>query len=123
MAAAEFYALAFTLLGAWGVFTWRKSFKLTGPWAQRRWYLFLVELLFAGSCFACAAALGFDWFRAWLLAPLGASFLGMIPLPCYFDAVDRIRWLHAARNLLFLAVAALCLALAFGFVPLARFGL
>lgn len=123
MTATELYALGLALLGAWGVFTWRKPFKPTGKWSGRRWQIFLVEILFAGSCFLCAAGLYFGWFHSWLLAPLGVSFLGMIPLPCYFESVDRIRWLHAARNLLFAAVAALCFALALQLMPLSLFGL
>jgi hypothetical protein len=47
-----------------------------------------------------------------MLLPLGASYAAMIPLPCYFEAVDRIGWLHAARNVLFTLLAVLCTVLA-----------
>jgi hypothetical protein len=47
----------------------------------------------------------------------------MIPLPCYFDTVNRVQWLHTARNLLFVAVAVGCFAIAAGLVPLARLGI
>ncbi|MFQ5778800.1 MAG: hypothetical protein ACE5IP_12410 [Terriglobia bacterium] len=123
MSAADVYALGFALLGAWGVFTARKSFKAGGRWARLRWHIVLADGLFAGSCILCAAGLALGWFRAWMLMPLGASFLWMIPLPCYFDWVDRIGWVHASRNIFFVAVAVVCFVVGFGLVPLATFGL
>lgn len=120
---ADAYALGFALLGAWGVFTARKSFRVARPWSQRRWNIFLVDVLFSGSCFLCAAALRGAWFQAWLLLPLGASFLWMIPLPCYFDWAERLGWVHAARNILFVVVALVCFAVGMGLLPLSFFGL
>lgn len=123
MTAAYAYAIGFALLGAWGVFSGSRSFKPAGPWAVRRWQIVLIGNLFVGSCFLCAAGLWLGWFRAWMLAPFGASFLLMIPLPCYFKGVEQSRALHFARNVLFVAVAALCFSLALGLLPLSPFGL
>jgi hypothetical protein len=120
---AETYAVGFALLGTWGVFSGSRSFKPAGPWAARRWQIVLVGNLFVGSCFLCAAALWLGWFRAWMLAPFGLSFLLMIPLPCYFKGVDENRALHLARNLLFVFIAIVSFALALGLIPLALFGL
>jgi len=117
------YALGFALLGAWGIFTATRSFKPAKPWAARRWQIVLVDVLFGGSCALCAAGLWLGWFRAWMLAPFGLSFLLMIPLPCYFRGVEQSRAFHRARNLFFLAVAALCLSLTLGLLPLSVFGL
>lgn len=120
---AQAYAIGFAVLGVWGVFTASRAFKPAAPWAALRCQILLVDVLFGGSCFLCAAALWLGGFRAWMLAPFGVSFLLMIPLPCYFQRVEQSRALHVARNLLFLGVAALCFALAFGLVPLSFFGL
>jgi hypothetical protein len=82
-----------------------------------------VDVLFSGACFLCAATLVVGQFRREMAALLALSYLAMLPMPCYFTAVDRIRPLRRIRNLLFLMVAALCLAVATGLLPLARLGL
>jgi hypothetical protein len=58
-----------------------------------------------------------------MLAPIGACYLLLLPMPCYFEWVDRIDWVHSLRNLLFVAVAAGLLAVAVGIVPLSWLGL
>jgi len=118
MRVADIYAAGFAFLAAWGVFSGAAAFKAAGAWSARRWQMFLVGALFTGSAAACALGLLLGWFRAWLLVPLGVSFLAMLPLPCYFAAVDRIGWLHAARNLLFMLIALLCFALGARLLPL-----
>jgi hypothetical protein len=123
MTASAMYAFGFTLLGLWGVFSARRAWKHPGAKSRRRWMLTGTGLLFAGSCFFIADAVWFAWFQPWLLWPLGASFLLMIPQPCYFDAVDRIRGMHLARNVLFAAVAVLCFAVALRWLPAERLGL
>lgn len=112
------YALALGLLGAWGVYAGRRTHEQIGLQSGWRWRMLLVELFFIASCFLCAAALALEWFEAWMLVPVGASFLGMIPLPCYFEWIDRIGWLHALRNLLFLVIALFCLGVGVGLLPL-----
>jgi hypothetical protein len=82
----------------------------------------LVDILFSGSCAMCAVSLWLHWFRAWMVAPLGVAYLLMIPMPCYFEPVNRIRWLHATRNILFVATAVGCFAIAGGLVPLSWLG-
>ncbi|WP_341329451.1 hypothetical protein [Mycobacterium shinjukuense] len=111
-----------SLLGAWGTFTTSQAFTAHARRADRRWQLLAVDALFTGSSFLCAAALGLGWFRAWMLAPFGLSYLLMIPVPCYFKAVNRSRGVHLARNLLFVLVALLSFALALRALPLAWFG-
>jgi hypothetical protein len=82
-----------------------------------------VDVIFVASCLGCAAALWTDHFQAWMAASIGLSYLLMIPLPCYFELVNRVRWLHAMRDLLFIAVAVFLFAIATGFVPLSFLGL
>ena len=119
----EIVAAGLALLGAWGVFAGRKAPKMVGAWSARRLGLVLVGVLFIGGSWLCAAGLYWGWFRPWMMLPLGASYLGMLALPCYIEAVDRIPWLHTLRNVCFIAVALFCFAIAFGLVPLAWLGL
>lgn len=112
MTKAELVAIGLALLGCWGVYTGRGVWKMTGKWAALRWQIVTTGLVMVVSCFVCAAGLWWGWFRSWMLLPLGASYAAMIPLPCYFEAVDRIGWLHAARNVLFALIAILCAAVA-----------
>jgi hypothetical protein len=58
-----------------------------------------------------------------MAAPMGVCFLLILPLPCYWEAVDRIGWLHVARNALFVLLALGCFAVAFGWLPLSALGL
>jgi hypothetical protein len=118
MRPTDAYALALALLGAWGVYAGRMTHKQTRVRPGWRWRILLVELFFIASCFLSSAALALGWFEAWMLVPVGASFLGMIPLPCYFEWVDRIGWLGALRNLLFLVIALFCLGVGVGLLPL-----
>jgi hypothetical protein len=123
MRRADLYATGLALLCVWGVYAIvRTSQRSSGASRKRRWAL-LVDVLFSGSCAVCAVSLWAGCFRAWLAAPLGASYLLMIPLPCYFEPVNRMQWLHTARNLLFVAIAAGCFAIAAGLVPLTRLGI
>lgn len=120
---ADAYAIVFALLACWGMFSGTSAFKARGGWSAHRWQVVLIGATFIGSAAMSSFALAMGWFQPWLLVPLGASFLGMIPLPCYFQAVDRIGALHAARNVLFVLIALLCFALGSGLWPLAWFGL
>jgi hypothetical protein len=58
-----------------------------------------------------------------MIAPLGASYLLMVPMPCYFGTVDRIKWLRTARNIVFVGTAVGCFAIAVGLIPLSWLGL
>jgi len=117
------YASILTLLGAWGAYTMSKVYKPGRFRSWKRRLILLEDLLFTASCLGCAAALWTGHFRAWMAASVGLSYLLMIPLPCYFEPVNRIRWLHAARNLLFAAVALALFAVAAGIIPLSLLGL
>lgn len=123
MRAAFVYATMLTLLGAWGVYAARKTMKPARGWSRRRRFAVYVELLFVASCFGCAAALWTERFHPWTIAPLGLSYLLMIPMPCYFEWVNRVRWIHVARNLLFALVAVFFFSVATGLIPLSSLGL
>ena len=123
MSFSLFHAAALTLLGGWGVYATCKSVKPERGWSWRRRLVVLVDCFFVASCLGCAAALWIGRFRAWMFAPLGLSYLLMIPLPCYFETVNRVRWLHALRDALFVAVALFCFAVAAGLVPPSALGL
>jgi hypothetical protein len=123
MIASDMYACGLALLGAWGLYAVRKPVNVPGSWTWRRRRTVLVDTFFAVSCFSCAAALWTDRFQAWMAASIGMSYLLMIPLPCYFELVNRVRWVHALRDLLFIAVAVFLFAIAAGFIPLSLLGL
>ncbi len=55
--------------------------------------------------------------------PLGLAYAAMIPIPCYFERVNRIRWLHALRNAVFAVVAVTCFGIGIGWVPRRLFGI
>jgi hypothetical protein len=117
------WTVFFVLLGAWAIYAGSRWFKPRRPWARARKVIFACDLMLAASCALLAAALAADWFRAWMLAPIGAVYAGAIFLPCSFPAVTRVRPLRLARNLLFAAIALFCLAVALGLVPLHYLGL
>jgi hypothetical protein len=123
MRAADVYAVLLALRVAWGVFTLSRTLKLAPVWSRRRVQVVAVEALFIPACLLAAGTLHRGTFAAWMAAPLGVCFLLILPLPCYFEAVDRIRWLHAARNALFVLLALFFLAIAFRWLPLSALGL
>jgi hypothetical protein len=123
VSASDVYACALALLGIWGIYAARKSVKLSRGWSRRRRLIVLVDCLFVASCLACAAALLIGLFQAWMAASIALSYLLMIPLPCYFQSVNRVRWLRAMRDLLFIAVALFLIAMATGWLPLSLLGL
>ena len=123
MSATDVYAGALTLLGLWGVYAARKSVKPTRGWSWRRRFAIVVESVFVASCLGCAAALWSGRFQPWMAASIGLSYLLMIPLPCYFELVNRVRWLHVLRNILFIATALFLVAIAAGLIPLSSVGL
>ena len=123
MSVAGGYALGLALLGVWGGYAGWVTLRSGRRQSCRRAWIVLVDVLFSGVCFLCAAALAVGQFRREMAALLAVSYLAMLPMPCYFATVDRVRPLRLIRNLLFLAVAALCLAVATGLLPLARLGL
>ena len=120
---SDLYALALSVLGLWGIHALRKSVKKARGWSWRRRRIVFVDVLFVVSCLCCAAALWIDRFQAWMAASVGLSYLLMIPFPCYFEVVNRVRWLHATRNCLFGAVALFLFGIAAGIVPLSSMGL
>jgi hypothetical protein len=123
MRLADLWATGFTLLCIWGIYVTGHALRRSSKWSWRLTRALLVDILFLVSCAMCATSLWWDWFRAWMVAPFGASYLMMIPMPCYFETVDRIRPLHVVRNILFVAVAVGCFAIALGLIPLPWLGL
>jgi hypothetical protein len=122
MQIADICATGFALLLIWDVYATGRALQRSSRWSWKHKRLLVVSFLFSGSCGMCAVSLWADWFRAWMVAPLGASYLLMIPMPCFFESVDRIGWLHLARNLLFVLIAVACFAIAVGIIPLSRLG-
>jgi hypothetical protein len=120
---ADLYALLLALRAGWGVFTLSRALKVAPGWSRLRVQIVAVEALFIPACLLAASALYWRAFAPWMAAPLGVCFVLILPLPCYFEAVDRIGWLHAARNALFIALALACFAIAFRFVRLSAIGL
>lgn len=120
MRIVDLCAIGFALLLVWDVYATVQSLRRSSRWSWKHTRLLLVSFLFSASCGVCAVSLWAGRFRAWMVAPIGASYLLMIPMPCYFESVDRIGWLHAVRNLLFVAIAVACFAIATGIIPLSR---
>lgn len=123
MRTADVYAVLLVLRACWGVFTLSRALKLAPVWSRLRAHIVAAEALFIPACLLPAAALHWGTFAPWMAAPLGVCFLLIIPLPCYWEAVHRIRWLHAARNALFVLLALACFAVALRWVPLSALGL
>ncbi len=114
---ADAIALTFFLRGVWGIYTATHTWKRGAHWASRRMWIVALEAVFVPASWLPAAALHFGWFQPWMAAPFGACFLFSLPLPCFIQAINRLRWLHIARNVIFVLVAILCFAIALEFVP------
>jgi len=123
MRAVEFWAIGLALLCAWGVYATARTYRPPSASSRRRKRALAVDVLFSASCALCAVSLWSQWFRPWMVAPFGASYLLMIPMPCYFETVDRVPWLRRTRNLVFVAVAAASFAIAGGLIPLSWLGI
>jgi hypothetical protein len=123
MTAAHICALAFSVRVAWGAASLARIWKRGGVWARLRVEIVALEIFSSAAALVCAAALWSGRFRAWMLWPVGAAILLTVPLPCTFEAVNRIRWVRMARNILFVLLALGCFGLAGGWIPLARVGL
>jgi hypothetical protein len=123
METPDIYALLLVVRVAWGIFTLRHTLKLTRGWSRLRMQIVGAEACFIPACLLVAASLHWRVFAPWMTAPLGVCFLLLLPLPCYFEAVNRIRWLHLARNVFFVLLAVAFLAIAVQWVPLTGLGL
>lgn len=62
-------------------------------------------------------------FAPWMLIPIGVSYLMMLPLPCYFPWITATSLRHTVRNVIFVIIAALFLALGFGVFPISWIGI
>lgn len=110
-------ALILFLRGVWGFYSAAHTWKRGANWAPRRVWIVALESLFVPASWLPAAGLYFGAFQPWMLAPLGACFVFSLPLPCFIEAMNRVPWLHIARNTFFILVALLCFAIAFELVP------
>jgi hypothetical protein len=120
---AEVLAIGLGALGLWGAYTTFDLVRVSRPWSASRWYAVGTDAVFTTSCLLGALALHGQWFAPSMLLPIGASYAAMIPIPCYFSVVNRIAWLHALRNLLFVLLSLCFLAFGFGLLPLSLLGL
>lgn len=113
-------ALAIGLLihGGWSLFSLSQVFKPRPEWAPLRRKLVILDILLASASFWAAFELLAGRSARLPLALLGALVLLLIPLPCYFAAVNRRRGRVALRNLVFAGIAAALLAIASGLVIL-----
>jgi heme/copper-type cytochrome/quinol oxidase subunit 4 len=111
-------AIGLLIHGCWSVFSLTQVFKPRADWAQMRRKLVALDLGLASFSFWAVAELLAGRNARVPLALLGALVLLLIPLPCYFGAVNRRRALVALRNLVFAAIAAALLAIASGLVIL-----
>jgi hypothetical protein len=123
MQTPDIYALMLVVRVGWGVFTLNRTVKRGPVWSRMRVQIVGAEALFIPACLLVAASLQWRVFAPWMAVPLGVCFLLILPLPCYFKAVDRIRWLHFARNALFVLLALGCFAIAMEWLPLSALGL
>jgi hypothetical protein len=123
MTAAQFWAIALGMRVVWGAFSLLRTWKRAPGWSRLRQQIVGVEVFSSASALLCAVALWSGWFAPWMLWPMGASILLAIPLPCFFEAVDRIPWLHWTRNIFFIALGLFFFAIASGWLPAARVGL
>lgn len=123
MTTEALYAVAFAARVTWGVLSVRRWWKPAAGWAPLRTRIVALEIFTSSSALLCAAALWAGEFAAWMLWPVGAAALLTLPVPCTIEAVNRIGWVHVARNVVFLLFAMTCFALAGGWIPLARIGL
>ncbi len=122
METPDIYALLLVVRVAWGIFTLSHTLKLTKGWSRLRAQIVGLEACFIPACLL-AASLHWRVFAPWMAAPLGLCFLLLLPLPCYFEAVNRIRWLLVVRNILFVLLGLACFAIAMEWLPLAALGL
>lgn len=80
-------------------------------------------MLLTGGCFTSGIALLMDRFAAWMLVPIGVSYVAMVPLPCYFPWFTATSRRRVVRNAAFVAFAGILFALGFEVVPLSVVGL
>lgn len=95
------------------IHTWKRG----SHWASRRVWIVALESFFVPASWLPAAGLLFGAFQSWMAAPLGLCFVLSIPLPCFIEALNRIRWLHVMRNIFFVVAALLCFAIALDLLP------
>lgn len=117
------YGVSLALLGTWGLFLTSRVFRITGIHSRLRQQILALDVFFTLSCYLASAGLLAGVFRTWMLLPLGASFLVMTRFPCYFNWADRVWWVHRARIVLFVLIAAACLGLGLNLIPPSTFGL
>jgi len=107
-------AIALLFHGCWSLFALTKLFKPRPEWAPLRKRLVVLDALLSGSSFWAAAELLTGRSARLPAAALGILVLLLIPLPCYFDAVNRHPGMLRARNVAFASLVAILMAFAAG---------
>lgn len=115
------YGSILVALGAWAAYTTARTVSASRGLRRHR-TLVLVGACFVASCLLPGVALLALAFAPWMLVPLGACFLALLPMPCYFSWAND-GWIRAGRNVLFSAVGAALLAAGIGVLPLRWLGL
>jgi hypothetical protein len=118
-----FVTLFLFLLGAWGVVASRSLIHASRPWSLQAWLFLLSAVLLVGSAWGACATLATGHFAPWMLVPLGVSYILMLPLPCYFPSLTGTRLRFILRNIVFVAFAAVCIALGLKIIPVSAIGL
>lgn len=98
------------------MFSLMQVFKPRPDWALLRRKLVTLDILLASSSLWAAAELLAGWSARLPLLLLGILVLLLMPLPCYFGAVNRRPGALAVRNALFLGIAAGFIAVALGWI-------
>ena len=118
---ARIYGSTLVALGCWATFTTWRTLR-SREWRARRGELGLLGIVFVASCFLPGFALLAGRLESWMVLPLGACFVALIPYPCYFKRANRGR-IRTARSLLFLLVGAGLIGAGLGVLPVSWFGL
>jgi hypothetical protein len=117
------WTVVFGLLGLWAAYATAHWYKPVRRWAPARKMIFVGGLALTASCALMVAGLVTHRFMAWMFAPFGVIYALMVFLPCTFADFNRVKVLRRARDVLFVAIALFCFAVALGILPTHYLGL
>lgn len=117
------WTMVFILLGLWAAYATAHWYKPGRRWAPIRKVIFAGGLALTASCALMVAGLVTHRFRAWMFAPFGVIYALLVFLPCTFAGFNRVKVLRRARDVLFVAIALFCFAVALGILPVSYLGL
>jgi hypothetical protein len=107
-------AIGLIIHAGWSVFSLTQVFKPRADWAPLRRRLVTLDALLAASSLWAASELLTGRSGRVPFALLGVLVLLLVPLPCYFGAVNTSSRVLLARNVLFIAIAVTFFGLAAG---------